>query len=1017
MIRSLAPACVLFLVATACHAEAPAYAEGDFASVGKVDVHMHLHGDMPAFAARAEADGFRVLTINVNYGDFPAIAAQQRDAAALVRSFPDRIAFAATFDAGHSDRPGWVADVERGLDASIAAGAVAVKFWKDIGMQQRDPDGRAVMIDDARFDPLFDWLERRGMPVLGHQGEPRNAWLPLDEMTIAGDRSYFAEHPQYHMAGRKEWPSHEEQVAARDRMLDKHPRLVFVGVHLASLEWDVDRIADFLRRYPNASVDLAARLSHLQLQASRDRDKVRSFFIEFQDRILYGSDYARGDGQSDAEFAAEAHAGWLADWRFLAGSGELRSEEFDAPFKGLALPRDVIDKVYRENAERIFPAAWHGAAAVQGEGIRLEIDGGMRSRVVATAGTETVLGPFTDSESLTTGEGETGRFAFQSASSDAVKDALGEGRRTTLVGKSGSLVKEIEVTAYAGRPGWLFLRARYRNDGTEPLEIRGFTNHRYAFEPGTGAGEPAFWSYQSASYESRPDWVLPIEPGYSRGNDLGMNDSDYGGGTPVVDVWRRDVGLAIGHVELLPKLAALPVGREKRGNVSLALTMKRELTLAPGQSMETIRSFVAVHRGDYFGTLRDYGAAMQAQGIRLPLAPADAFDPIWCAWGYGRTFTPTQVFETLPVVTQLGFGWAVLDDGWQVALGDWRPRADKFPAGDADMKALVDRIHAAGLKAQLWWAPMGADAGSRTERDHPDWLLRNADGSTRKITWWDSQYLCPAVDGVRADAAAFVQKALGEWGFDGLKIDGQHLNAAPECFNPSHAHASPADAYEGVPGFFEAIWKAAQAVNPQAVIEICPCGTGYSYFTLPYLNMTVASDPESSWQIRSKGKTLKALAGDGIAYFGDHVEMSDGGEDFASTFGVGGVIGTNFAWPGAPGEKDPELLLTPEREKTWARWVSLYEAKRLSEGEYLGKLYDIGFDRPEAHAIRKGGALYYAFFAPRHDGVVELRGLVPGKTYAVRDYVNGVDLGKAEGPVARLTVRFSQSLLLEATPQ
>ncbi len=445
--------------------------------------------------------------------------------------------------------------------------------------------------------------------------------------------------------------------------------------------------------------------------------------------------------------------------------------------------------------------------------------------------------------------------------------------------------------------------------------------------------------------------------------------------------------------------------------------MARELTLAPGETMETIRSFVAVHRGDYFGTLRAYGDAMQAQGIRLPDAPKDAFDPIWCAWGYGRGFTPAQVFETLPVVKQLGFGWAVLDDGWQVALGDWRPRSDKFPAGDADMKALVDRIHAAGLKAQLWWAPMAADAGSRTAREHPDWLLRNADGSTRAITWWDSQYLCPAVDGVRADAAAFASKALGEWGFDGLKIDGQHLNAAPECFNPAHAHASPAAAPEGVPGFFQAIWESAQAVKPGAVIEICPCGTGYSYFTLPYLNMTVASDPESSWQIRSKGKTLKALAGDRIAYFGDHVEMSEGGEDFASTFGVGGVIGTNFAWPGAPGKKDRELLLTPQREKTWARWVALYEAMRLSEGEYLGNLYDIGFDRPEAHVVRKGDSLFYAFFAPKHSGAVELRGLAPGMTYTVRDYVNGADLGAVEGPVATLPVRFRHSLLLEAKPR
>jgi alpha-galactosidase len=496
-----------------------------------------------------------------------------------------------------------------------------------------------------------------------------------------------------------------------------------------------------------------------------------------------------------------------------------------------------------------------------------------------------------------------------------------------------------------------------------------------------------------------------------------MNDSDYGGGTPVVDVWRRDVGLAIGHVELVPKLVSLPVERLASGAASLALTARRPTTLAAGQSLETVRSFVSVHRGDYFVTLRDYAGAMQAQGIALPSAPKDAFDPIWCAWGYGRTFTPRQVFETLPVVTELGFGWAVLDDGWQVALGDWRPRLDKFPAGDADMKALVDRIHAAGLKAQLWWAPLGADAKSRTAREHPGWLLRNADGSTRKISWWDSQYLCPALEDVRADAAAFAKKALGEWGFDGLKIDGQHLNAAPECFDPSHHHATPADAPEAVPGFFKAVWESAQATKPGALVEICPCGTGYSFFTLPYLNMTVASDPESSWQIRSKGKTLKALAGDRIAYFGDHVEMSEGGEDFASTVGVGGVIGTNFAWPGAPGQKDAKLLLTPARQKTWARWVKLYDEKRLSEGEYAGELYDIGFDRPEAHAIRKGGTLFYAFYAPRYDGSVELRGLDAGRAYRVRDYVNGRELGVVTGPLASLPARFERSLLLEALPK
>jgi hypothetical protein len=346
---------------------------------------------MPEFVKRAKEDAFRVLTINVNVKDFPPPAQQLRDAAALRRgvSGPRRIrrdircaAASARLarEHGAASRHG------------IGPGAVAVKVWNDIGMQQRDADGRVVMIDDPRFDPVFAWLEQRHAAVLGHQGEPRNAWLPLDQMTIRGDREYFTEHPQYHMAqhpngltangGGRRARSHARQ----------HPGLTFVGVHLASLEWDVDRIAAFLRRYPNASVDLAARLPHLELQASRDRDKVREFFIEFQDRILYGSDFGRGRDQTDAEFAAEAHEGWLADWRFLSGNAELHSEEFDAAFRGLELPRPVLEKVYRENAAAFSNGVARAAGGkrrwsarrcccslppprVQGDGIRLSSTG------------------------------------------------------------------------------------------------------------------------------------------------------------------------------------------------------------------------------------------------------------------------------------------------------------------------------------------------------------------------------------------------------------------------------------------------------------------------------------------------------------------------------------------------------------------------------------------------------------------------------------------------------------------
>jgi alpha-galactosidase len=109
-------------------------------------------------------------------------------------------------------------------------------------------------------------------------------------------------------------------------------------------------------------------------------------------------------------------------------------------------------------------------------------------------------------------------------------------------------------------------------------------------------------------------------------------------------------------------------------------------------------------------------------------------------------------------------------------------------------------------------------------------------------------------------------------------------------------------------------------------------------------------------------------------------------------------------------------LLTPEKEVLWAKWTKLYDEKRLSQGEYLGRLYDIGFDRPEAHVVRKGDSLYYAFFAKEFDGSIELRGLA-SRAYRLTDYVNGRDLGVVQGPTAKVATKFEQSLLIEARPE
>jgi predicted TIM-barrel fold metal-dependent hydrolase len=158
-----------------------------------------------------------------------------------------------------------------------------------------------------------------------------------------------------------EMPSHDAILSARDRMLHAHPALHFDAVHLASLEWDVDKVANFLDRFPNANVDLAARLVHLEFQAASSPAKVRQFLMRYQDRILYGSDDSYGPADSDARAVAEVHSGWVEDWRFLATLDRLHSSDFAKSFQGLRLPREVIDKIYRRNAQLMFNGAWVSA--------------------------------------------------------------------------------------------------------------------------------------------------------------------------------------------------------------------------------------------------------------------------------------------------------------------------------------------------------------------------------------------------------------------------------------------------------------------------------------------------------------------------------------------------------------------------------------------------------------------------------------------------------------------------------
>ncbi|SMD27110.1 glycoside hydrolase family 36 protein [Kibdelosporangium aridum] len=639
--------------------------------------------------------------------------------------------------------------------------------------------------------------------------------------------------------------------------------------------------------------------------------------------------------------------------------------------------------------------------------ITVEFDDKLRSRVALKGANVT---RFDAGEALLLGNRTIDAFAYRSHQTRKTwHPRHGAGIQVTIQGDSAEGVrKTVELTSFERLAGMVVMTVTYTNLSGAVLNVTGWRNgaHELLDAPG------GFYTFSGTTHEDRRDWVQQMTDGFAQENSLGMVSSDYGGGTPLATVWRRDAGLSIGHVEPVARILRMPV-RRTGGGASIAIEGDTPRALQPGKQLTTDTTFLTAHPRDHFVPLQRYRQYMGDIGQRAPETPSAAVEPIWCAWGYERGFTVEQIVGTLPKVADVGLKWAVLDDGWQTNEGDWDINTQKFPRGEADMRAFTKQIRDAGLRPRLWWAPLAADPDSNLFRQRPDMLLLDRDGNKQVVTWWDAFTLCPAYEPTVDYFVAQARKFIRDWGYEGLKIDGQHLNAVIPCHNPAHGHARPEESTEGVARFWKRVYDAVHKANRDAVVELCPCGTAFAFHNLPYVDQYPASDPLSSYQVRTKGKTMKAMMGSGSSYAGDHVELSDGGDDFASSYGVGAVLSTKFTYPQAS-PNDP-YVLTPEKEVFWRKWVGLYKKNMLSTGEYRGELYDIGFDKPEAHVVAKDKTLHYAFYADRWHGKVELRGLGRSR-YRLTDPFNGVSLGTVDAQHNTVKVTFEQFQIIVAEP-
>jgi predicted TIM-barrel fold metal-dependent hydrolase len=330
------------------------YTLDDFRRVKKIDTHTHHNSESTALTAAAKLSNFHLLTVNVDVPDYPPLEEQVRLALLQKSKNPESIDFLSTISLANWNDQDWEESEISRIKTTFEQGALGIKIWKNIGMTYQDEHGDFVMADHPRLEAVFNYVQDQGKTLMAHLGEPRNCWLPVDEMTVNSDKSYFSRHPEYHMFLHPEYPSYEQQVEARDRLLEKFPKLRFVAAHLGSVEWDVDELAKRLDRFPNMAVDMAARIGHLQYQSQKNRERVRKFLIDYQDQLIYGTDLEISGDPDPEKMKSNAITTWQSDWKYLVSDEWMEVGDVDGEFQGLQLPKEVVDKIYYHNAVRWF---------------------------------------------------------------------------------------------------------------------------------------------------------------------------------------------------------------------------------------------------------------------------------------------------------------------------------------------------------------------------------------------------------------------------------------------------------------------------------------------------------------------------------------------------------------------------------------------------------------------------------------------------------------------------------------
>lgn len=331
------------------------------ADLPRIDVHLHID-------LRAADDAIAILRehniaigLNASGGEVTRGLEASREVATRTGGALQPMCNIALFG---FDDPRYPAYVDQSLSACVALGGKGLKIPKLLGLGLTDASDALTPVDDPRLDALFEKAGELGLPVLLHSGDPKAFFLPPTP-----DNERYAElrvHPGWSFYGNgpdgKPWPSWTELLDQHERRVAKHPRTIFVGAHFGNAAEDPDRVGRMLKRYPNYVIDTAARVPEF---GRHDPVRMRAFFVEHQDRILFGSDLGvgrdgltLGSGGEKPGTREESRAFFARQFLYFETAGRRMPSptpiQGDWTIDGIDLPLAVLKKVYAENAARIF---------------------------------------------------------------------------------------------------------------------------------------------------------------------------------------------------------------------------------------------------------------------------------------------------------------------------------------------------------------------------------------------------------------------------------------------------------------------------------------------------------------------------------------------------------------------------------------------------------------------------------------------------------------------------------------